>query len=44
MPIGIDQNFKGLIDVIELKAYQFEGLKGEEIKEIAIPADMNELV
>lgn len=25
VPIGIDQNFKGLVDIIEMKAFYFEG-------------------
>ncbi len=36
IPIGAEDNFTGIIDVIEQKAYEFEG---QERKEIDIPAD-----
>jgi elongation factor G len=44
LPIGQDSSFSGLIDIIEQKAYKFEGDKGQNIIEIPIPADMNEKV
>ncbi|MFA5248039.1 MAG: elongation factor G [Patescibacteria group bacterium] len=40
LPIGADSTFSGLIDLIEKKAYKFEGANGEKIVEIEIPADM----
>lgn len=40
LPIGADSTFSGLIDLIERKAYRFEGNFGEKIVEIAIPEDM----
>ncbi len=44
LPIGADSDFSGLIDLIEQKAYNFEGSFGENIIEIEIPADMKEKV
>ena len=40
LPIGADSSFSGLIDLLEQKAYKFEGNFGEKIVEIAIPEDM----
>jgi len=44
LPIGAEGDLSGLIDIIEKKAYKFEGKFGEKIEEIEIPADMNEKV
>ena len=43
-PIGQAETFEGIIDIIEQKAYHFEGNSGEKITEIAIPADLAEKV
>jgi elongation factor G len=43
LPIGQDSTFSGIVDVIEQKAYNFEGDKGQNIIEIPIPEDMKEL-
>jgi len=43
VPIGIDSNLKGLVDLVRQKAIIFEGEKGEIIKEIDIPANLVEL-
>jgi elongation factor G len=40
LPIGSEENFLGVIDLIRMKAYKFEGEMGIEIKEEEIPADM----
>ncbi|MCA9208507.1 MAG: elongation factor G, partial [Planctomycetales bacterium] len=40
LPIGAGDNFKGIIDLITMKALYFEGQEGEIIREDAIPADM----
>lgn len=40
LPIGADNSFSGLIDLLEQKAYRFEGAFGEKIIEIPIPEDM----
>jgi elongation factor G len=44
LPIGQEGTFSGLIDLIEEKAYKFEGEKGQNIIEIPIPEDMKEKV
>jgi elongation factor G len=44
LPIGADSSFSGLIDIIEEKAFRFEGAKGENIIEMPIPEDMMEKV
>ena len=40
LPIGAEDTFAGVIDLIEKKAYKFEGEHGINIVEIEIPADM----
>ncbi len=42
LPIGTESEFMWIIDLVELKAYTFEGANGEIIKEIAIPADLQD--
>ncbi len=44
LPIGADSTFAGLVDLIEQKAYHFEGKNGENIVEVPIPEDMKDLV
>jgi len=44
LPIGIENEFKSVIDLIEQKAYTFEGKNGEDIKEVEITEDMLEKV
>ena len=43
-PIGQAETFEGIIDIIEMKAYHFEGSSGENITEIEIPADLKDKV
>ncbi len=40
LPIGSEADFSGIIDLMRMKAYKFEGEKGVDIIEIPIPADM----
>lgn len=40
IPIGLEDQHKGIVDLVTMKAYQNEGENGEFIKEIPIPADM----
>jgi elongation factor G len=40
IPIGAEENFKGIIDLIVMKAYWFDGENGEIIREEAIPAEL----
>ncbi|MEQ1566327.1 MAG: elongation factor G [Myxococcota bacterium] len=42
MPIGIEDKLKGLVDLVELRAFVFEGDNGEIITEVPIPDDMKE--
>ncbi|OGH87758.1 MAG: translation elongation factor G [Candidatus Magasanikbacteria bacterium RIFOXYC2_FULL_42_28] len=44
LPIGAEGTFSGLIDLVEQKAFKFEGEHGEKIIEIPIPDDMKEKV
>ena len=39
-PIGAAETFEGIVDLVEMKAYHFEGDSGEKITEIEIPADI----
>lgn len=39
-PIGADDSFEGIVDLMEMKAYHFEGDSGEKVTEIEIPADI----
>jgi len=44
LPIGNESNFKGIIDLIEEKAWHFEGEMGSEPTEVPIPEDYTEKV
>ena len=44
LPIGAEDNFSGVINILEKKAYKFEGNFGEQIIEIEIPADIKDKV
>jgi elongation factor G len=44
LPVGIEGEFKSVIDLVDRKAYKFEGKLGSEIEEIAIPEDMKKKV
>lgn len=44
LPIGAEKDLKGVIDLIERKAYAFEGDMGEKTVEIDIPEDMKDKV
>ncbi|MEK7208568.1 MAG: elongation factor G [Patescibacteria group bacterium] len=39
IPIGLEENFSGVIDLLKLKAYAFTGEKGIDVIEKEIPAD-----
>ena len=39
IPMGLEENFKGIIDLLKMKAYYFEGEKGEKVIEAEIPAE-----
>ncbi|AXY26526.1 elongation factor G [Suicoccus acidiformans] len=44
LPIGAEDNFTGIIDLVELKAYNYGDDLGNDIQEIDIPEDMQDLV
>ena len=44
LPIGLEKEFEGIIDLLELKAYYFDGVNGEKIRKEEIPANMKEQV
>lgn len=39
-PIGAEDAFDGIIDIIEMKAYHFDGKPNEDYKEIPIPEEL----
>ena len=43
-PIGAEDDFRGVIDLITKKAIEFDGKPEEDAKEIEIPADLKDLV
>lgn len=43
-PIGAEAGFDGIIDLIERRAYHYDGEPGEEAVEIEIPADLKDIV
>ena len=42
LPIGAESDFVGIIDLVSLKAYKYDGKEDENPEEIEIPADMKE--
>jgi len=43
-PIGVRSDFSGIVDLMEMNAYTFEGDMGEKVVPIEIPADMKDTV
>ena len=43
-PIGAEDNFRGVVDLITMKAIEFDGKPEEDAKEIEIPADLKDIV
>ena len=41
-PIGAESDFNGVIDLVTMKAYQYDGKQEEEAKEIEIPANLKD--
>jgi elongation factor G len=39
IPIGLEENHKGIIDLLKMKAYYFEGEKGERVIEQEMPQE-----
>ncbi|KAI3873827.1 hypothetical protein MKW92_052191 [Papaver armeniacum] len=44
VPIGLEDDFQGLIDLVQLKTYLFQGSSGEKVTVTDVPADMEALV
>ena len=44
LPIGIEERLEGLVDLIERKAYRFDGGSGDKIIPISVPENLKELV
>ncbi len=42
LPIGAEDNFRGIIDLVTMKAYEYDGGEHEEAKEIEIPAELKD--
>ncbi|MFR0367814.1 elongation factor G [Candidatus Phytoplasma palmae] len=42
-PIGKENNFNGIIDLLEMKAYEYDGSPNENNKEINIPENLKEI-
>jgi len=40
LPIGVESDFRGLVDLLREKAFEFQGEHGERIVEIPVPEDM----
>lgn len=40
LPIGLEDSHSGVVDVVCGKAFQFSGVKGENVEEIAVPESM----
>lgn len=43
-PIGLEDKFQGVVDLIERKAYYFDGDSGEDLRIESVPADLVEVV
>lgn len=39
IPIGLEDQHKGVVDLVKMRAYFFEGEDGENVKDVEIPAD-----
>ncbi|KAH9611428.1 hypothetical protein KSS87_009827 [Heliosperma pusillum] len=44
VPIGLEEDFKGLVDLVKQKAYYFQGSNGENIVTDEVPTNMEALV
>jgi elongation factor G len=42
LPIGAESAFEGVVDLVEMKAYNFAGKMGEEVIEVEVPADLKD--
>lgn len=44
LPIGIEENFEGVVDLVRRKSYRFRGDNGQEVIEGEVPEDLKEKV
>lgn len=44
VPIGLEDDFQGLVDLVQMKAYYFHGSNGETVVFAEVPKDMEGLV
>uniref|UniRef100_A0A2P2LU90 Elongation factor G, mitochondrial n=2 Tax=Rhizophora mucronata TaxID=61149 RepID=A0A2P2LU90_RHIMU len=44
VPIGLEEHFEGLVDLVQLKAYNFHGSSGEKVVTAEVPSDMAAIV
>ena len=42
IPIGLEDKIKGVVDLVTMRGFLFEGQNGQEMKEIDIPDDLKE--
>ncbi|MFL5396446.1 MAG: elongation factor G [Myxococcales bacterium] len=42
LPLGAEEKFEGIVDLVEMKALRFEGEKGERVVVSPIPADLHD--
>jgi len=43
-PIGAESEFRGIVDILNRKAYEFDGSEHENFTEIEIPADLKDII
>jgi elongation factor G len=44
LPIGLEADFEGVVDLIAMKAIYFDGEKGEQVREEEIPANLMQAI
>ncbi len=42
LPIGAEDKFQGVVDLVDMKAYYFDGPSGEDVRTEEVPADLVE--
>ncbi len=42
IPIGLENDLEGIVDLVEMKAYYFDGDNGEHVREEAIPSNLED--
>jgi elongation factor G len=44
LPIGLESEFAGVVDLVQMKAFRFEGANGEHVVEAEIPSELRDEV